>query len=71
MQKILPTITFTCPECGETFEFDMVGEYQLVPCPLCGIDCMTVKKGETLLLKCFDFTTENLSEETEVALVAE
>lgn len=71
MQKIETTITFTCPECRETFEFDMVGEYQLVPCPFCGTNCITVKRGESMLLKCFDFSTENPSEETEAALVAE
>ena len=50
------SITFTCPGCKETFEFDPVGEYQLVPCPICGIEFMTVKKGHTLQLESFEFS---------------
>jgi Zn finger protein HypA/HybF involved in hydrogenase expression len=59
MQKLVETpIVFTCPDCKETFEFDNVGEYQLVPCPICGIDYITIKKGPALLLECFDFSAQ-------------
>jgi hypothetical protein len=71
MQKFEPTITFTCPGCKETFEFDMVEEYQLVPCPLCGIDYITIRKNQTLLLKCFEFNSENAEEKTETAPTVE
>ncbi|MGD0071156.1 MAG: hypothetical protein ABSB71_06340 [Candidatus Bathyarchaeia archaeon] len=59
MEKMNTSITFTCPGCKETFEFDAVGEYQLVPCPICGIDFMTVRKGRTLLLEPFEFNPKN------------
>jgi Zn finger protein HypA/HybF involved in hydrogenase expression len=55
MQKINSSITFTCPGCKETFEFYRVGEYQFVPCPICGIDLMTTRKGQTLQLEPFEF----------------
>ena len=55
MQKINGSITFTCPGCKETFEFDCVGEYQFVPCPICGIDLITIRKGQTLKLEYFEF----------------
>jgi Zn finger protein HypA/HybF involved in hydrogenase expression len=50
MQKINSSTTFTCPRCKETFKFDHVGEYQLVPCPICGIEFITIRKGQELLL---------------------
>ena len=66
------SITFTCPGCKETFEFDPVDEYQLVSCPICGIDFMTVRKGQTLLLEPFEFNpneTSRLVELSEVTMV--
>lgn len=59
MEKSNESITFSCPGCKETFEFDRVDEYQLVPCPLCGIDYITIKKGQTLLLENFEFEEAN------------
>ncbi|MGA3290015.1 MAG: hypothetical protein ABSD42_07255 [Candidatus Bathyarchaeia archaeon] len=55
MEKMNTSITITCPGIKEIFEFDSVGEYQLVSCPICGIDFMTVRKGQSLLLKSFEF----------------
>jgi Zn finger protein HypA/HybF involved in hydrogenase expression len=49
------SLTFTCPGCKETFEFDLIGEYEFVPCPVCGANFMTIKKGQTLLLEAFTF----------------
>ena len=72
MQKINGSITFTCPGCKETFEFDPVDEYQLVSCPICGIDFMTIRKGETLLLESFEFNpneTSYLVDLSEVTMV--
>ncbi len=57
MQKT-STLKFTCPGCKETFEFDIVGEYEFVPCPVCGANCMTVKKGKTLMLEAFRFVQD-------------
>jgi Zn finger protein HypA/HybF involved in hydrogenase expression len=48
------TIFFLCPGCMKRFEFDLVGEHQLVSCPLCGIEFITVQKGHTLLLESFE-----------------
>jgi Zn finger protein HypA/HybF involved in hydrogenase expression len=56
VQKINESITFSCPGCKENFEFDTVGEYELVPCPICGTEFMTVKKGQTLQLESFEFS---------------
>lgn len=56
MKKILATIVFTCPECHANFEFDAVGEYESVACPICGSNYMTVKKGNKVVLENFDQT---------------
>ncbi len=64
MNKTIESITFLCPECEETFEFDLVGEHEFVPCPMCGTEFTTVKKGQKLLLECFEF---NLTENAPVA----
>ncbi len=72
MEKMNTSITFTCPGCKETFEFDPVDEYQLVSCPICGIDFMTVRKGQTLLLESFEFNpneTSRLVDLSEVTMV--
>jgi Zn finger protein HypA/HybF involved in hydrogenase expression len=60
--KISKSLTFTCPGCKKTFEFDYIGEYEFVPCPVCGANLMTVKKGQTLLLEPFKFapSTESI-----------
>ncbi|MGD6810995.1 MAG: hypothetical protein ACQCN3_14975 [Candidatus Bathyarchaeia archaeon] len=47
------SILFRCPQCRERFEFDFVGEYEFVPCPVCGTNCITVKKGNKLTLQTF------------------
>ncbi len=73
MQKINSSIIFTCPGCKETFEFDLVDEYQLVSCPICGTDFMTIRKGQTLLLVSFEFNPNETShpvELSEVTMVA-
>ncbi len=62
MNKNNATITFRCPVCKEVFEFDNVEEYELVCCPLCGIDFMTVRKGQTVLLESFEVTPKIQSE---------
>jgi Zn finger protein HypA/HybF involved in hydrogenase expression len=55
MQKIDSSISFTCPGCKENFEFDCVEEYQFVPCPICGISLMTIRRGQKLQLESFEF----------------
>ncbi len=56
MQKTEDSITFCCPGCKEAFEFDPIGEYELVLCPVCGTEFMTVKKGQMLILEHFEFS---------------
>jgi Zn finger protein HypA/HybF involved in hydrogenase expression len=51
MQRIDSSITFTCPRCRETFKFDHSGEYELAPCPICGTEFITIRKGQALLLE--------------------
>jgi Zn finger protein HypA/HybF involved in hydrogenase expression len=58
LEKTVDAISFLCPGCKGNFEFDPVGEYQFVPCPICGSDFMTIKKGQKLLLKPFEFNQE-------------
>jgi DNA-directed RNA polymerase subunit RPC12/RpoP len=54
-EKTEATIAFKCPSCKNIFEFDQIGENELVSCPICGSDFRTVKKGETLRLEPFEF----------------
>ncbi|MDR1991964.1 MAG: hypothetical protein LBQ98_00425 [Nitrososphaerota archaeon] len=53
---IVASVRFTCPQCRATFEFDAIGEYELVPCPVCGSDFVTVKKGCKLVLAALEQT---------------
>ena len=72
MQTRNSSINFACQRCKESFEFDPVGEYQLVPCPIYGIDLMTIRKGQTVLLETFEFNpneTPLLVEQNEVTTV--
>jgi Zn finger protein HypA/HybF involved in hydrogenase expression len=59
MKKTNASITFLCPGCKQNFEFDDVDENQFVPCPICGIDFITIKKGQTLLLENFPLEESN------------
>ena len=52
--KKISTIKFTCPSCHARFEFDSVGAYEFVPCPVCGTDYVTIKKGTKIILENFD-----------------
>jgi Zn finger protein HypA/HybF involved in hydrogenase expression len=63
-------LAFACPRCKQTFEFDLVGEYELVPCPVCGTEFMTVRKGQKLLLQGFEFEqkTQKLHGATHLAV---
>jgi Zn finger protein HypA/HybF involved in hydrogenase expression len=54
MKTMNASILFTCPGCHANFEFDSVGEYEFVPCPVCGTSYMTIKKGKKLLLENFE-----------------
>lgn len=54
MITTIASIMLTCPQCNGKFEFDAVGEYEFVPCPICGTNCVTVKKGNKLILECFE-----------------
>ncbi len=53
--QTMTSIVFICPSCDQTFEFDHVGENELVLCPMCGSGFMTIKKGQRLLLEQFEF----------------
>ncbi len=69
MEKIESTIIFTCLGCRERFEFDSVGEFQLVSCPICGIHYMTKRKDKTIQLQDFDFSGENQAPEESCIIV--
>ena len=47
------TVLFRCPQYKKFFEFDLVGEYELVSCQICGDDFQTIKKEGTLRLEPF------------------
>jgi Zn finger protein HypA/HybF involved in hydrogenase expression len=71
MEKKDVPLTFSCPVCKETFEFDYVGEYELVFCPVCGIDFMTVRKNQTLVLESLEAKVEDSEIVHSVALMDE
>jgi len=54
METTNESTIFSCPGCNNNFEFDPVGENEFVPCPICGTEFMTVRKGQQLLLKSFE-----------------
>ena len=54
--KQMKTLKFTCPDCHASFEFDSVGENEFVPCPVCGTNCVTIKKCGKIQLQIFDPT---------------
>jgi Zn finger protein HypA/HybF involved in hydrogenase expression len=56
------TIAFKCPTCKSEFEFDPIGENELVSCPICGNDFKTVKKGKSLSLEYLDFEAASKAE---------
>ena len=61
MEK-MTSVMFTCPGCERTFEFDPIGEYELVSCPMCQNEFITVRKNQALLLEPFEFNVaENSS----------
>jgi Zn finger protein HypA/HybF involved in hydrogenase expression len=51
---VVASILFHCPQCNENFEFDAIGEHEFVPCPMCGTDHVTVKKGNRIMLEAFE-----------------
>ena len=55
MEKIYNSIIFLRPSCKDNFEFDSIGEYQLVPCPICGVDFITIRKAQKLILESYEF----------------
>lgn len=53
MKKLttLASMLFICSQCNANFEFDAVGEYELVACPVCGTRHVTVKEGSKVMLQ--------------------
>jgi hypothetical protein len=51
MQKTNASLILASPKCKKTFEFDLIGEYQYVPCPICGTELKTTRKDQTLFLE--------------------
>lgn len=62
MQKFETPLTFVCPVCKGSFQFDQVEEYQLVPCPICGVDFITVRRDQKIVLEYTEL--ENVLTET-------
>jgi Zn finger protein HypA/HybF involved in hydrogenase expression len=62
MERMEATIAFKCPTCKAVFEFDPIGENELVSCPICGNDFRTVKNEEALRLEPLEFEGAALSE---------
>jgi Zn finger protein HypA/HybF involved in hydrogenase expression len=54
MKTSKASIQFTCPQCNANFEFDAIVENEFVPCPVCGTECITIKKGNKIVLRNFD-----------------
>jgi ribosomal protein L37AE/L43A len=54
MQKDIEQVVFLCPKCQKTFEFDRIGEHQIVQCPICNIHLVSVTKKGALTLQFFE-----------------
>jgi DNA-directed RNA polymerase subunit RPC12/RpoP len=52
-------MTFFCPRCRESFQFNDVSKDQFVPCPNCGIELLVIKKNQDLLLEPLGFDLKN------------
>ena len=48
---VVASILFHCTQCNSNFEFDAIGEGEFVPCPVCGTEHVSVKKGGKLMLE--------------------
>ena len=51
---VVASILFHCPQCNANFEFDAIGEGEFVPCPVCGTEHISVKKGGKLMLEALE-----------------
>jgi Zn finger protein HypA/HybF involved in hydrogenase expression len=69
--KKMIAILFQCPECKKFFEYDLVGEYELVSCPICGNDFQTIKKENVLGLESFECNRPKPSGQKSVLLTLE
>jgi len=54
MKTSKASILFTFPLCNANFEFDTIGENEFVSCPVCGTECVTIKKSGKIVLRNFD-----------------
>lgn len=54
MKKLAGPILLHCPQCKESFEFDAIGENEFVPCPICGTQFVTAKKGGKVTLEALE-----------------
>ena len=53
MENMNYSITFTCPGCFETLQFDNVGEYQLVTSPIVAATLLLIEKTNHFCLSIF------------------
>jgi DNA-directed RNA polymerase subunit RPC12/RpoP len=67
----MSSILFKCPECKKIFEFDLIGEYELVSCPICGNDFQTIKKEGTLRLEPFECNQQMPKDQEELIIFQE
>lgn len=69
------SLKFKCPACKIAFEFDWIGENELVSCPICGNDFVTVRKGNGLILEPFEFKKSpnlpNITVQSQILQVSE
>jgi transcription initiation factor IIE alpha subunit len=54
MKTSTASILFHCPQCNENFEFDSIGENEFVPCPVCGTEFVTTRKGGKVMLEALE-----------------
>jgi Zn finger protein HypA/HybF involved in hydrogenase expression len=51
---MLSVLKFKCPDCNNVFEFDSVGENEIISCPVCGTGFKTVRKNGLVELEEFN-----------------
>ena len=59
MERKDAPMTFFCPGCKESFQLNDVSKDQFMPCPICGIELLVIKKDQDLIPEPLGFDLKN------------